>query len=233
LVEVGGEWLGTVECQPEVAGLVFVGKLPDGKEGVVGIGRGPVGREFEEVSFLGHPQSVEGDRAAVAVNLDKADAVGVLLVAAYVQGTARIADSASGVDALGLVFVVVAKGLGAVDMAEGHVVEAVAQLAGVDSLEVADFKVVAGIVHARYSHVSHEYHRFLRRVALRYAVEDGLHGFGSGPGHEREGHDVALGQGHDVVVLPAVGQGRGVGSRGQANECDVPHFPYRIVGLDA
>ena len=116
------------------------------------IGKGDICgfRQGVEMAQLVDAQLAEGDLASVLVDVNHADGMGVGFVAADVERTARIADNGSGVgDGFeGHAVVGVPDGLGLVDVAEGEVVVARAEAAGVLGLDLANLEVVAGGVHA-------------------------------------------------------------------------------------
>ena len=161
------------------------------------------------------------DIATVTVDVNKADGVGVFLIATDVQRAAGITYDTGGIGRDGFVFTGVAEGLRAMDMSESHIVEAMAEVVGIDGLQMADVDIVAGEIGSSYSEVPHENHWFLPAVELRDIIENGLDNILTRAEGEGHGNDKPLGKLDDVVELPTVWTRETVGCRGDAYQLDV------------
>ena len=171
--------------------------------------------------------------ATVMVDVNKADGVGVFLIATDVQRAAGITYDTGGVDRDGFVFTGVAEGLRAMDMAESHIVEATAEVVGIDGLQMADVDVVSGKIGSCYGEAPHENHWFLPAVELRDIIENGLDNILTRAESEGHSNDKTLGKLDDVVELPTIRARETVGCRGDAYQLDVAQTPDGVVGMDA
>ena len=233
LVKIGREDYAAIQHETEIEGRMVQGKLAERGKGLVGRRSGAVEREFIEMMLFVDTEARKCDIAAVTVDVDKADSVGVFLIATDVQRAAGITYDTGGIDRDGFVFTGVAEGLRAMDMAESHIVEAMAEVVGVDGLQMADVDVVSGKIGSCYGEVPHENHWFLPAVELRDIIEYRLDNILTRAESKGHGNDKPLGKLDDVVELPTIRAREAVGCRGDAYQLDVAQTPDGVVGMDA
>ena len=233
LVKIGREDYAAIQHETEVEGRMIQGKLAERGKGLVGRRSMAIEREFIEMMLFVDTEARKCDIAAVTVDVDKADSVGVLLIATDVQRAAGITYDTGGIDRAGFVFTGVAEGLRAMDMAESHIVEATAEVVGVDGLQMADVDIVAGEIGSCYGEVPHENHWFQPAVELRDIIEYRLDNILTRAESEGHSNDKTLGKLDDVVELPTIRARETVGCRGDAYQLDVAQTPDGVVGMDA